>query len=62
MFIHGLPRETADEVRLRAVGKGERVGEIVERFGAHRTLAIELLGLVALTVYSSRSKGKEQHC
>lgn len=50
MFIHGFPREAADQVRLRAVGEGERVGHLVEWLGTHWTLTAELLWLVALPI------------
>ncbi len=31
MLVHGLSREGTDEVGLGAVGKGEGLGEVVER-------------------------------
>ena len=52
VFVHGLARETADEVRLRAVRERQRVGEIVERIGADRTLSAEVFRLVALPAWS----------
>lgn len=49
MFVHGFPREAADQVGLRAVGEGERVGHLVEGLGTHWTLTAELFWLVALS-------------
>ena len=52
MFIHWFARDSADEVRLGAVCKRQRMGELVERFRTDWTLRVELLSLVTLPVPS----------
>ena len=50
VFVHRLTRQTADQVGLRAMRERERAGQLVERLGAHWTLAVELFRLVTLSV------------
>ena len=54
MFIHRLTRESTDEVGLGVVGKREGLGKLIEVLGTDRTLYVELLRLITLTMLDLR--------
>ena len=55
MLIHGLTRESTDEIGLGVVGKWEGLGKLIEVFGTDRTLYVELFRFVTLTVFNLRT-------
>ena len=60
MFIHGLTRQVTDEVGLRAVSKGEGLGQLIEGLGTDRTLGVELFCLVTLTSKGVKEPSHQQ--